>query len=71
MNVTVQIMGTHYVVTSENDPAYMTKLGEYVDSMMAAVHEVAGTENPLKIAILTAMNIADELFRTRATRDLE
>ncbi len=43
-----------------SDPAYITKLGEYVDSKMRAVAEQTSTVDSLRLAVLAALNIADE-----------
>jgi cell division protein ZapA len=63
--VTVEIHGQQYPVRSGLDPAYVSELAAYVDAKM----RLAATETPagdtLKIAVLAALNIADELFRVR------
>ncbi len=43
-----------------SDPEYITKLGEYVDSKMRAVAEQTSTVDSLRLAVLAALNIADE-----------
>ena len=65
----VEIFGQTYNVRGEGDPDYLTELAQFVDSRM---HEVAGqvaTADPLKIAILAALNIADEFSRYRKDRE--
>jgi cell division protein ZapA len=65
--VTVEIQGMRYSIRSALDEPYVHELARYVDSKMArATGEVASGES-LKIAVLTALNIADELFRCRAS----
>jgi len=42
------------------DPEYITKLGEYVDQKMRSVAEQTQTVDSLRLAVLAALNIADE-----------
>ena len=63
--VTVEINGMRYPIRSHLDPAYVADLASYVEHKM----QLAGRESPagdtLKIAVLAALNIADEYFRAR------
>lgn len=43
-----------------SDPEYIAKLAEYVDSKMRAVAEQTSTVDSLRLAVLAALNIADE-----------
>jgi Uncharacterized protein conserved in bacteria len=61
--VTIEIQGLRYPIRSELDEQYVIELARYVDGKMArAGHEVPTGES-LKIAVLAALNIADEYFR--------
>lgn len=44
-----------------SDPAYVLKLAEYVDLKMRALAEQTKTVDSLRLAVLAALNIADEL----------
>jgi cell division protein ZapA len=63
--VTVEINGMRYPIRSQLDPTYVADLAAYVELKM----QVAARESPagdtLKIAVLAALNIADECFRAR------
>ncbi len=62
----VDIQGQHYAVKSDLDPAYIMKLSTYVDERMRrAAVEVASADS-VRVAVIAALNIADELFRARA-----
>jgi cell division protein ZapA len=43
-----------------SDPEYIVKLAEYVDSKMRAVAEQTQTIDTSRLAVLAALNIADE-----------
>ena len=43
-----------------SDPDYISKLAEYVDTKMRAVSEQTATVDSVRLAVLAALNIADE-----------
>ena len=65
----VEIFGQTYNVRGEGDPNYLTELARFVDSRMREVAAQVATIDPMKIAILAALNIADEFSRYRKERD--
>jgi cell division protein ZapA len=65
----VEIFGQTYNVRGEGDPDYLLELARFVDSRMRDVAAQVATIDPLKIAILAALNIADEFSRYRKQRD--
>jgi cell division protein ZapA len=64
--VTVEIGGQQYPIRSGLDERYVTELAAYVDTKMRAASESAPASDMLGLAVLVALNIADELFRLRA-----
>jgi len=65
----VEIFGQTYNVRGEGDPDYLTELARFVDSRMRDVAAQVVTLDPMKIAILAALNIADEFSRYRKQRE--
>lgn len=65
----VEIFGQMYNVRGEGDPDYLLELARFVDSRMRDVAAQVATIDPLKIAILAALNIADEFSRFRKKRE--
>jgi cell division protein ZapA len=63
--VTVEIHGQPYPIRSGLDPAYVAKLASYVDEKMDLAARETSAAETLKIAVLAALNIADECFRLR------
>jgi cell division protein ZapA len=51
------------------DPEYIQKLAEYVDSKMRAVAQQTSTVDSLRLAVLAALNIADEYHLLRRKYD--
>lgn len=69
-NITkVTIYGTEYPIKGDTDAEYIQKVAEYVDRKMYEVDRNTSAKSTLKVAILTALNIADELYRERAEKD--
>jgi cell division protein ZapA len=63
--VHVDIQGQRYAIRSALDPKYVADIAAYVDSRMdLAAREIASTD-VARIAVVAALNIADDLFRTR------
>ena len=63
--VTVEIAGQQYPIRSGLDPAYVVELAAYVDKKMRAASDSAQGSDMLGLAVLVALNIADEYFRAR------
>ena len=63
--VTVEIGGQRFPIRSTLDQSYVTDLAAYVDGKMRAASEAVPAADGLGLAILVALNLADELFRCR------
>lgn len=63
--VTVEIQGLRYPIRSSLDEQYVIELAGYIDAKMARAASEVPTGETLKIAVLAALNVADELFRCR------
>ena len=63
--ITVEIAGQRYPIRSALDERYVTELAAYVDQKMRAASDSAPSSDMLGLAVLVALNIADEFFRER------
>ena len=63
--VTVEVGGQRYPIRSGLDPKYVAELAAYVDLKMRAASDAAPASDMLGLAVLVALNIADEYFRAR------
>jgi cell division protein ZapA len=61
-SVSVDIYDQTYHLRA-HDPEYIEKLASTVDSKMRAVSANGNTADSLRVAVLAALNIADELLR--------
>ena len=64
----VNIYGNDYPIKGNTDVEYIRKVAKYVDNKMREVNKTASSDSTLKIAILAALNITDELFRERSLK---
>jgi len=65
----VQIFGSEYHVRGDTDPEYIRTLAAYVDAKMSEIATDQSLVSSTKVAILTALHIADELFQERRQRE--
>jgi cell division protein ZapA len=63
--VKIDIYDQSYNVNADQNEEYVKQLAAYLDSKMRAVAEAARTVDSLKVAVLAALNIADEMFTLR------
>ena len=64
--VHVEIFGQTYAVQAGAEPGYVEQLAAFVDAQMREVSRGAGAVDSVRIAVLAALNIADELFQAKA-----
>jgi cell division protein ZapA len=68
--IKITIFGQEYSVKAPADPTYIKKIAEYVDTKMREVQSgFSSTQSSNRIAILSAMNITDELFNAKKRGD--
>ncbi len=63
--ISVEINGQRYPIRSSLEPDYVVRLATYVDQKIRAAGDLTPTGDSLRLAVLAALNIADELFRCR------
>lgn len=66
--VVVNICGDEYTLVAEESPSYMQRVGAYVDEKMREVLDGARVGR-VNAAVLTAVNVADELMRAQETAE--
>ncbi|MFN7941664.1 MAG: cell division protein ZapA [Thermoanaerobaculia bacterium] len=67
----VEIFGATYAIRGGHDPAHLTALAAEVDRRMRDLAAHGSTADAGKLAILVALNLADELSRNREQSDGE
>ncbi len=61
----IDIYDQSYNVNTAENEDYVKQLAAYVDTKMREVADATRTVDSLKVAVLAALNIADELFALR------
>lgn len=64
--VHVDIAGQRYPIRSDLDPQYIGEIAAYVDEKMRLAAQELTTADTVRVAVIAALNIADELFRSHA-----
>ena len=65
----VTIAGRTYHLRGNGDPDYLQELASLVDARMRAIGEATGTADTLKVAILAALNLADDYLQSGRRSD--
>ncbi|MEE3203134.1 MAG: cell division protein ZapA [Acidobacteriota bacterium] len=60
-----EIFGQQYGIRSQLDSDYVSELTSYVHHKMIAASDKSPTADSARVAVLAALNIADEYFRCR------
>lgn len=67
--VSVNIFDEEYVVKGEENPQYIQMLASYVDRQMRSIYKRNTNLTVSKIAVLTSLNLADELNKLQEEYD--
>ncbi len=67
VRATVEIFGQRLGLRADGDEARVQEIARFVDLRMREVADRSSSVDTVKIAVLTALNIADELFQERET----
>jgi len=63
--VKVEIYDQPYTISGELEPEYVTELARIVDERMREIARASGTVDSVRVAVLAALAIADELESLR------
>lgn len=67
--IRVEIYNQTYSIRSDGDSEYLMQLADFVDGRMREISSGTLTVDSLKVAILAALHIADELHRLKQTHE--
>ena len=69
--VTVQIFNqTYHLGSDKQDPDYIKQVAEYLDGKMRQATAAVGNRSPLDIAILAALDVAQEVMAARQQKTI-
>jgi cell division protein ZapA len=61
----VKIFDQTYSIRADKDPEYIARVAAFVDERMREIAHGTATVDTLRVAVLAALNIADEHFQLR------
>ena len=64
--MTVHILGHEYRIRSDESGEFVREIALYVDDLMHRISSRMSAGTTAQVAVLAALNIAEELFRERA-----
>ncbi|MFC1554018.1 cell division protein ZapA [candidate division KSB1 bacterium] len=67
--VKVNIFGTEYPIKGDSDSDYIQDVASYVNNKMIEIEKSLTVKSSLKVAILAALNIADELYKEKSDKN--
>jgi cell division protein ZapA len=67
--VEIKVFGQTYTVKTDEEEEYIRRVAQHVNEKMEEVLRKTRSVSTLNVAILTALNIADDLLRERDKRE--
>jgi cell division protein ZapA len=65
----VQILGHEYPIEANSgDDLYVNRLAQFVEERMKEIKDESKVVDSYKLAVMTAMNVSDELFRLKDSK---
>lgn len=64
--VHISLLGTSFTIQADEDPDYLTRIVEYLSKKVKEVESSVSVRDPLRIAILSGLLVADELFKEKS-----
>src|SRR6478672_9153171 len=64
--VQVEVHGQKYPIRTQLEPSYVEELAQFVEARMALASKSSPSSDAVGLAILAALNITDEYFRTKS-----
>lgn len=63
--ISVEIYDQEYHIRGDLDPEYIQKLAKYLDTKMRSIAGRSHTVDSLRVAVLAALNLADEYHQLK------
>lgn len=64
-NVQISLLGTSFLIQADEESEYLSRIVEYLSQKVQEIEQSVAIKDPLRIAILTGLLLADELFKER------
>ncbi len=70
-SVEVSILGSSFTIQSNYEPRYLDEVIAHLKEKIREIQAASGAQDPLKIALLAALNVTDELLQKRGQNSRE
>ncbi len=67
-HIRVNIFGSEYTLMSDNNENFVKEIARYVDEKMREIDKNQNINSSTRVAVLAALNVAEELFQERLYR---
>ena len=65
----IEVLGTSFVIQSDESAEHLARLSSYVKARIEEVKARYAFADPLTVSVLAALNIADDMFKSREGRE--
>jgi cell division protein ZapA (FtsZ GTPase activity inhibitor) len=65
---TMTVLGSSFTLRSDDDIQHLRSVADYFAGRVQEIQSALPTASPLRVAVLSALNIVDELLRERRSR---
>ena len=66
----IEVLGTSFTIQSDESAEHLSRLSSYVKAKIEEVKSRYTFADPLTVALLAALNIADDMFKSREGREV-
>ena len=67
----IELLGASFTLQSDEDPDYVADLVDFFRTKIDEIRTSVSTRDPLKLAILSALLVTDELFKERSSKHVQ
>lgn len=65
----IELFGTAFSIQTDEDPEYLQRVVDHFQKRAAEIQSSVGTSDALKVAILTGLQVTDELFKAEEQKE--
>ncbi len=66
----IELFGTAFSIQTDEDPEYLQRVVDHFQKRATEIQSSVGTSDSLKVAILTGLQVTDELFKAQEQPEL-
>jgi cell division protein ZapA len=67
-NLQIDLLGTSFAIQADEKPEYLNALYSHYKKTISQIENTSGLSEPLKVAIIAGILLADELYKEKMKR---